>query len=145
MLWTTWDPWREIQRLQDEINRVFSGVAPTGRAYHAQGAPGINIWTSENDAIVTTEIPGVDPKDIEISVTGDTLTIKGTRKAEEPEKDVIWHRRERVHGNFVRTIHLPFSTDSNKVQANYNAGVLKVILPRAEVDKPRKISVRTAD
>ncbi len=78
-------------------------------------------------------------------MTGDTLTIKGTRKPHDVKQGETWHRRERGSGDFFRTVQLPYNVDAGKVQAECVAGVLKIVLPRAEADKPRKISVKAAN
>ena len=132
-----WDPWREIDRLQRDASSIFTlPMRRPGAAY-----PPMKIHTGEEDVIITAEIPGIDPADIDLTVTGDTLTIRGTRKAQEAKEGETWHRRERGAGNFYRTVQLPYNVESNKVQADYVGGVLKIELPRAEADKPRKISV----
>jgi len=143
MWWMTWDPWREAQRLQDRMGRLFSGISTSNLAYPR--SPGITIWASEDNAIVTTEIPGIDPKDIDISVMGNRVTIKGFRTSEQLGNEITWHRRERAYGNFIRTIHLPFNADNNGVEAKYEKGILRITLPRADMDKPKKISVKMAD
>lgn len=132
-----WDPWSEVDRLQREMTGTFT----LPRRQSAGAYPPLNIHTGDDDVIITAEIPGIDPADIDITVTGDTLTIKGTRKAREVKQEETWHRRERGSGNFSRTVQLPYNVDGNKVQADYVKGVLKIVLPRAEADKPRKISV----
>lgn len=131
-----WDPWREMDRLQREMTGVFTLPRRPAAAF-----PPLNLHTGDDDVIITSEIPGIDPVDIDLTVTGDTLTIKGLRKEHEAKEGETWHRRERVSGNFYRTVQLPYNVDGNKVQADYVNGVLKIVLPRAEADKPRKISV----
>ena len=98
----------------------------------------MNIHTGDDDVIITAEIPGIDPADIDITVTGDTLTIKGTRKAQEVKQEETWHRRERGAGNFSRTVQLPYNVDGNKVQADYVKGVLKIVLPAPRQTSPEK-------
>jgi len=135
-----WNPWLEMERFEREASGLLSGL---GRSRTA-GFPPINVLTSENEVIVTSEMPGVDPADVDLSVNGDILTIKGTRKPQELSEGQKWHRRERGQGNFYRTVQLPFNVESSKVNADYAKGVLTVKLPRAEADKPRKITVKTA-
>ena len=142
MLRTTrsvWNPWREMDRLEHEMGNIFSGVG-RGRSVNF---PPINVFSSEDDVVITSEIPGIDPADIDLSVIGDTLTIKGSRKQHELAEGQTWHRRERGTGSFYRTVTLPFNVDGTKVEADYVKGVLKVELPRAEADKPKKITVKT--
>ena len=132
-----WDPWREIDRMQQEV----SGIFPLPKPRRAVNFPPLNIHSGDEDVIITSEIPGIDPADVDLTVTGDTLTIKGTRKPHEVKEGETWHRRERGSGDFFRTVQLPFNVDAGKVQAEYVNGVLRIVLPRAEADKPRKISV----
>ena len=134
--------WEEMNRLQREVNRLFEGYdrgwMPTA------GFPAINVWLNEEGAVVTAELPGLDVKDLEISVVGTTLTLTGERKPEGLPKDAVVHRQERGVGKFSRTVDLPFSVDSNKVQATLEKGILRILMPRAEQDKPRKISIMSA-
>ncbi|MGC9323559.1 MAG: Hsp20/alpha crystallin family protein [Desulfomonilia bacterium] len=134
----TWDPFREMDRFQQDISSLFSGV----NRFPARTYPALNVYTGDEDVVITSEIPGIDPADIDLSVTGDMLTIKGTRKNPQLKNDERWHRRERGYGNFYRTLKLPYNVDGNKVSADYTRGVLKIVLPRAEADKPRKITVK---
>ena len=135
-----WNPWREMEKIEQEVGSLFSGLNRS----RAANFPPINVFTGEDDVIVTSEIPGIDPSDVDLSVTGDVLTIKGNRKPHELAEGEKWHRRERGHGNFYRTVQLPFNVEGGKVEASYTKGVLTITLPRAEADKPRKISVKTA-
>ena len=105
--------------------------------------PAMNLWLNDEGAVVTAELPGVDVKDLAINVTGETLTLSGERKIEDLPKDLVYHRQERSMGQFTRTIDLPFTVDSGKVQATLEKGVLRILLPRAEKDKPHKILVKT--
>lgn len=132
------DPLREIQRLQREMNQVFSGLDNP----LSQEVPPVNAWVGEEDIIVTAELPGMDAGSADISVVGDTLTISGSRAAEGLKDGESYHRQERGHGHFKRTLQLPFRVESAKVEAKYDKGILRITLPRAEADKPRKISVR---
>jgi HSP20 family protein len=129
------DPWRDFAR----VNRALTGWnAPTSVEF-----PAVNVWVAENNAVVTSELPGVEPEDIEISVAGKTLTIRGSRKSEELKEGESFHRRERWHGQFTKTLEMPFSIESGKVDAKFVKGVLNIALPRAEAEKPRKISVKS--
>jgi HSP20 family protein len=132
-----WDPWRELERLNRDVSSIFT----MPRRQPTAAFPPLNIHTGEEDVVITSEIPGIDPADIDVTVKGDSLAIKGMRKAQETREGETWHRRERGAGNFYRTVQLPYNVDGNKVQADYVKGVLTIVLPRAEADKPRKISV----
>ena len=93
--------------------------------------------------MITAEIPGVDPETLDISVTGETITLSGERQLEKVGEDVRYHRRERGSGQFKRSIQLPFPVEVDKIEATFRNGVLNVSLPRAEEDKPRKIDVKS--
>jgi HSP20 family protein len=135
--------WHEMDRLQSEMNRLFQVDYPN-RLRSAPAYPALNVWTNEEGLNVTAEVPGVSPEDIEISVVGDTLTLSGTRQPEELDENTRYHRQERARGDFTRSLQLPFSVDVNKVEATFRNGVLMVAMPRAEEDKPRKITVKSA-
>lgn len=109
---------------------------------HVSGAfPSFNIWENQDGVVVTSELPGVKMEDLEVIVSGSTLTIKGARKDEGCADDGCCLRRERRGGEFVRTVELSFQVDAGKVEAKLANGVLHVNLPRAESEKPKKISV----
>ena len=137
-------PWRDMARLQNEMNRLFSDTFALSGGRTAPGYPAMNVWTNEDGAVITAELPGVSAENIDISVVGDTLTLSGTRKPEELKEGEKFHRRERSFGNFTRSFQLPFSVETNKVDAVFEKGILLISLPRAEVDKPKKIAVKTA-
>lgn len=132
--------WDEMDHLQREMNRLFDSYERTPSSF--AGFPAMNVWMNEDGAVVTAELPGVDVKDLEISVVGETLTLSGERKLEDLPKDATYHRQERGYGKFTRTIDLPFMVDSGKVQATLEKGILRILLPRTEKDKPRKVLVK---
>jgi HSP20 family protein len=129
---------REMQRLQNSMNRLLSGDAPLAASSEF---PLINVWTSENGAIVRAEIPGVAPEDVDISLVNDTLTLRGSRNPDELNEGESRHRQERGYGQFTRSLRLPFGVEADHVQAKFSNGVLQITLPRAEAEKPRRISV----
>ncbi|MFM8323010.1 MAG: Hsp20/alpha crystallin family protein [Chloroflexota bacterium] len=134
--------WREMDRLQREVNRLFSDYAPTRRS--APTYPALNVWSNQDGLLVTAEVPGVSPQDIEISVVGDTLTLQGERKFDQGGDEQRYHRQERGYGRFTRTLQLPYAINAAQVEAEFKNGVLNISLPRAEEIKPRKIAVKTA-
>jgi len=134
----------EMERMQREMNKMMGGFSferPLGAAVF----PAINAWTTEDEEIVTAQLPGVNPDDIELAIVNDVLTISGERMAADGETngEKRYHRRERVSGKFSRSMQLAFAVAADKVTAGYENGVLKVTLPRAEADKPRKITVHS--
>jgi HSP20 family protein len=132
--------WREMTRLQEEMNRLFSRTQEP----RAGGFPAINLWASQESAVVTTELPGVEQADIDISVVGDTLTIQGVRRPNEMGEGSNYHRRERGFGRFVRAMQLPFRVEPNEVSATLRNGTLSITLPRAQADRPRKVQIKSA-
>jgi HSP20 family protein len=139
--WPTQSSWHEMDRLRREMNHLFADW-PTSAGWGAAPAyPAMNVWTNEDGAVVTAELPGVDPEDIEISVVNETLTLTGTRQPEEVE-GATYHRRERGQGRFTRSFQLPFRIEGDEVEASFEQGVLYINLPRAQEDRPKKITVR---
>ena len=136
-----WSPWGEMQRLQREMNRLFDSSMEPGYR-RAPGFPAMNVWTSEEGVVVTAELPGVRVEDLDISVVNETLTLSGGRQPGEVGEEARFHRRERRFGNFSRSIQLPFAVNSEKVEATLKNGMLHLMLPRLEEDKPRKITVK---
>ena len=134
-----WNPWREMERLHQDVSRLLSRE---GTPY-AAAFPAVNIWVSDQDVIVTAEVPGIDPASLDITVAENVLKLSGSRKPEELKPDEVSHRRERASGEFTRSFRLPYAVDSGKVEASCDKGVLTVRLPRAEADKPRKIAIKT--
>ncbi|MBN2384457.1 Hsp20/alpha crystallin family protein [bacterium] len=136
-----WDPWRDVRQFKDEMDRVLRQYVSGPLSVPAE-FPAVDVWSNDEQAYVTAEIPGVVPDKLEITVQDDQLTVRGSRCAAECAEGEVYHRRERGFGEFIRTIGLPFSVDSEKVSAEYRNGILKVRLPRAEHDKPKLISVK---
>lgn len=133
----------ELDRLQQEMNRLFErSYAPRLRS--APNFPALNVWTNEDGAVITAELPGVSPEDLDVSVIGETLTLSGERKPDLIEEEVRYHRQERGYGKFTRSLELPFRVDAAQVEATFANGVLHLTLPRAEADKPKKIAIKVA-
>ncbi len=135
----TIDPFWEMQRLQREMNDLFSGYGRvSGRDF-----PAINAWVGEDEIVATAELPGIDTGKLDISVAGDVLTLQGKREADKIQEGDVYHRQERNFGEFSRSIQLPFQVNADKVEAQYEKGILRVRLPKAEADKPKKIAVKS--
>lgn len=137
-------PWGEMARLQREVDSLFAEAFARPRMNTPASYPAMNVWTNEEGSVVTAELPGVEPEEIDISVVNDTLTLTGSRKPDELQEGERYHRRERGFGQFRRTFQLPFRIDEEKVEAVFDKGVLHISLPRAEVDKPKKILIKAA-
>jgi HSP20 family protein len=148
----TWprNPWSifdEIESLQEDMNRMLSGQrgerpGRRGRTWRRRPTyPLMNVWSSADGVIIDAELPGVDPKDVDISVLGDELTVRGKVNAGQDGTDETYHRRERPAGEFARTLQLPFRADAGAVKAHYRNGVLRLTVPRSEEEKPKKIQI----
>lgn len=135
--------WRGMDNLQRDMSRLFDVYYPT-RARVAPGFPAVNVWTSEEELVVTAEVPGVNPDDMDISMDGEILTLSGERIAEELDEGTRYLRQERGYGEFSRSIELPYPVNIDQVEATFKNGVLSISLPRAEEDKPKKIAVKSA-
>lgn len=130
------NPFAELSRLQREMNRLFDGYSAGGRAF-----PPVNLLSNAQEAVVTAEIPGIKPEELDITVNENLLTLEGRRKPEESGDDVTYHRTERDFGRFYRQVRLPFDVENDRVSARYTDGVVRITLPRSEKSKPKKIQV----
>ncbi len=106
--------------------------------------PTLDIAEDENSYKVTVELPGVDPKDVDISYDNGVLTLQGEKKEETEKKEKNYHRVERRYGSFSRSVRFPAQVEPDKVKANYKNGLLHIELPKSEVHKPKKIAVKMA-
>jgi HSP20 family protein len=140
-LWRNTDP--TFAALSREMDRLVKDIAlPSAGAWAGYGlTPAADILESEAGFKVVLDMPGHDPKAIQIQVENDTLTVQSERKFAEPAKDETSHRSERAHGTFFRSFSLPTTVDGGNVAAQYENGVLTVVLPKREEGKPRTIQV----
>jgi len=142
-----WDPFREAISLRDAMNTLLqdSFVRPGGMpVQNSYTALPLDVCETENEFVVKAALPGVKPDDVQITVHGDTLTIRGESKVEEDKKGEHWHLRERRFGAFQRSVALATPVNSDKAQAHYEHGVLTLTLPKSETAKPRQIKVNNA-
>jgi HSP20 family protein len=135
-LTSAWDPFREMTELRRAVNRLFGPSDGFAEAF-----PPLNIYCSDEEAVVSAEIPGVDKESLDISVSGSSFTLSGSREPVAAGKERSYLRRERFQGRFTRAVELPFNVEADKVMASLRDGILEVRLPRAESDKPRKIQI----
>lgn len=136
--------WPSLSSLQREMNRLFEGFFgdETGLTRAGGFTPALDVAETPETVVVKAEVPGLDPKDVEISVTGDTLTIRGEKKEEKEEKGKSWHRVERRYGAFSRSVALPAPIDPDHVEAVSSNGLLTITIGKSKEAKPKKIEVK---
>ena len=137
---TPWSPFRELEDWERQFENFFG--RPVWRPDGERGwMPAIDVFEKDDKFVIKAELPGMEENDIDVSVVGETLTIKGEKKTESEVKEDEYYRSERTYGSFYRSIPLPASVDASKVEANYENGVLEVVLPKSPEVKPKKIAV----
>ena len=140
-----WRPFRELEEMERRFEDIFGrSLLPAWRRLPLEErgwVPALDVFEKEDRFIVKAELPGMKEDDIDVSVVGDTLTIKGEKKTESEVKDEDYYCCERSYGSFFRSIALPSSVDAKKIEASYADGVLEVMLPKAPEVKPKKVSI----
>ena len=141
-------PWRsfgEISRFRREMddlfNRIF-GETSLSKIGLGKWQPLVDISETDTDIIIKAELPGIDAKDVDVSITGDRLTIKGEKQQEKEEKEENRYRSERYYGTYERVINLPASIVENKTEATFDKGILTITLPKVEKIKKKKVKIR---
>lgn len=140
---TRWDPFRELNSLQREMNRLFQDFTHAGETdlTTTTFAPPVDIYEDEHAITVKMEVPGVDQKDIDVRLENNTLTIKGERKFEQEEKEENFHRIERRYGAFSRSFTLPNTVNPDDVHADYDNGLLKIRLGKRAEARPKQVKI----
>src|SRR5437879_9493860 len=142
---TRWESIREFSTLQDRMNRLFrESYSDAGRddsLTASNFAPAVDVYEDEHNVTLKIEVPGIDEKDIDVRIENNVLTVHGERKIEKEEKEENYRRVERQYGSFTRTFTLPNTVDTDNVQAQYDKGVLKIVLPKKAEAKPKQIKV----
>lgn len=153
---TRWDPFREAVTLREAMDRLFEdSFVPARRAplpsqfWGEQGAKGaerrfrlpLDAYTTPDEIVILANMPGVKPETVEITIEGDTLTIKGERPG--PIENVDYVMQERVYGPFQRTLNINIPVDADKAEATFENGLLTLTIPKAEAVKPKTIQVVT--
>ena len=143
-----WEPFRQYSTMQDRTNRMnrlfrelFSSEAPEEALTTTSFAPPVDIYEDEHNITLKIEVPGIDEKDIDVRVENNTLTVHGERKLDKEEKEENYRRVERQYGSFTRTFTLPSTVDAERIQADYDKGILKIVLPKKAEAKPKSIKV----
>ena len=145
-----WEPFRDLMTVQDRMNRIFDdafrGAARPGTeedwALGGSWAPAVDIFENEGNLVLKAELPGIDPKDVDVRVENNVLTLHGERKFDSEVKREQYHRVERAYGSFGRSFSLPDDVSPAKVSAEFKDGVLTVHLAKTEKAKPRQVEVK---
>lgn len=144
-----YEPWNMLTRLQNEMNRLFDDRLPStednGNVVTSDWIPRVDIKEEDKRFVILADIPGVDPKDIEVTMENGLLSIRGERASEKTEEDEGYKRIERTRGSFYRRFSMPDTADPDKVSAHGKHGVLEIVIPKHERVQARKISVKVND
>lgn len=138
-----WRPWREFDSLRREMDRLWDrfGTERPLEWVGGEWTPSLDVSETKDKVVVKAEAPGIDPKEMEISMSGGVLTLKGEKKKEREEKEENYHLVERSYGSFSRSVRLPAEVQEDKVKASYKDGVLTITLPKTERAKDRAIKI----
>jgi HSP20 family protein len=143
-----WSPFRQLSALRDEIDRLFESplneLTRSSQQFLSGWLPAVDLYDEGDHLVLKAELPGIKKEELNISLHGDVLTLSGERKDSGEFKEAEVFRSERFVGRFQRSITLPMSVDSGKVQASYKDGILAVTLPKAEEAKPKRIDVKVS-
>jgi len=137
------EPMREMVRMSDAMDRLFENIY--GHDWvnsDLLGTPAIDMYQTESEVVLKASLPGLKPDDIQVSVVGDMLTLRGEAKFDEEKKDIAYQIRERRSGSFSRSIPLSSPVQADKAKAEFENGVLTLTLPKAEEMRPKTITVR---
>ena len=141
-----WDPFRDLNILQDRMNRLFEDAGRGIRRSEEPASttiwsPAVDIYETDAEIVVQAELPGMDRKDILLNLENNVLTIRGDRQFKKETKEDNYHRIERSYGGFSRSFSIPTTVDEEKIRADYKDGVLKIALPKKEQAKPKQIQI----
>ncbi|MFB3885332.1 MAG: Hsp20/alpha crystallin family protein [Thermodesulfobacteriota bacterium] len=149
---TTWrplrelTPFREFERMKNEMDRFWDSFLERRLRRRPEEErewiPSLDIAETKNELVVKAEVPGMDPKNIDISLSDGVLTIKGEKKQEKEEKEADYHLVERSYGAFSRSVQLPSEVQEDKISAAYKDGILKITLPKSEEAKKKEIKIK---
>jgi HSP20 family protein len=148
MSMTRWEPFRGLNTLQEQVNRLFEDSfarTHSSQADLASWAPAVDIFETENELVVKADLPDVQEKDIDVRVENNTLTIRGERKFNNEVHEDNYLRVERAYGTFTRSFSLPNTVNTEGIRAEYRNGVLSVRMPKREETKPKQIKISVSE
>ena len=140
-----WEPVREMMTLREAMDRLFDDAftRPLSLSGNTWSIPAVDMYQTDNEVVVKAALPGIKADEVQINVTGEVLTLKGETKQENETKEKEYHIREQRWGAFERSIVLPTEVVADKAKADFENGVLTIMLPKAEEVKPKTISIKT--
>jgi len=143
---TRWEPFRGLNTLQDQVNRLLEDSirGASANSSLAAWAPAVDIYETESELVVTADLPGINEKDFDVRVENNMLTIRGERKLEKTVNEDNMLRVERAYGSFSRSFSLPNTVNTEAIKADYRDGVLTVKMPKREESKPKQVKVNVA-
>ena len=140
-----WDPFDELSSLRESMERLFDDLFTTRRPGRALAPalwePAVELFETEGDVVFRAEMPGIDPQQVDVTVTEDTLTVKGEARTEQEQKGRNYYRRELRYGSFERAVGLPASVQADQAKATFRHGILEVRIPKAERGRAKSIKV----
>jgi HSP20 family protein len=148
MSMTHWEPFRGLNALHEQVNRLFEDSfsrTRSGQAELASWAPAVDIFETENEVVVKADLPDVQEKAIDVRVENNTLTIRGERKFNNEVHEDNYLRVERAYGTFTRSFSLPNTVNTEGINAEYRNGVLSVRMPKREETKPKQIKISVSE
>ncbi len=137
-----WRPLRDLKREMDRLWNEFFGREALPEIFETEWVPAVDISETKDAVVVRADVPGIDPKDLEITLTGNLLSIRGEKRQDKEEKGENFYRVERSYGGFVRSVQIPTEVDPEKIEATYKNGVLKITLPKKAEAKGKQIPVK---
>lgn len=140
---TRWEPMREMMSLRDAMDRLFDDAFTRPISVSGvSGMPAIDMYQTNDDVVVKATLPGLKAEDVDITVTGETLTLRGEFKHEDEQKESSYHIREQRYGSFERSILLPTDVKADKAKADFEDGILTITMPITEEVKPKSIMIK---
>jgi HSP20 family protein len=140
-----WRPFRELGSFSKDVDKIwdrFFSDKLLGRMPTEEWFPTVDISETKDKLLIKAELPGLDAKDVDVTMSGDILTIKGEKKKEEEQKDEHYYSCERYTGSFQRSFRLPVNIKADKIEASFEKGVLRITLPKTEEAKKKKIEIK---
>jgi HSP20 family protein len=135
-----WNPWKELNQIENEMNRLFG--RRFGKPAVPVGYPAVNLWADDHTLLLTAEIPGFEPEQLDITVNRNSIVLSGKRDTVQPQSGETYYRKERPSASFTRTLELPIEVDPESAEADYSKGVLTVRLSRPAAHQPKKVTVK---